>query len=269
MQHTSPHTSPPPAILGLRRLPPSLLLPSLLLTIVSTAAADDLNQQFKDTMRPLLAKYCTECHSDDYAEGDVNFESFATAAEVRDHRDQWLKVEGQLQANSMPPDDAEQPTKEERALLLEWIDQTIHKVDCSGPVDPGHVTLRRLNRLEYRLTVRDLLGIDYGPADDFPADDVGYGFDNIGDVLSLPPLLMEKYLPAAQQISEEAIITPRSRCWIEDSCERSERHGQVREVHQLARWPHRVKRSSNWSFPPTANIAYGCKRRATKRVTSR
>ena len=66
--------------------------------------------------------------------------------------------------------------------------------------DPGRVTIRRLNRAEYNNTIRDLCGVDFKPADDFPADDVGYGFDNIGDVLSFPPILLEKYLAAADKI---------------------------------------------------------------------
>ena len=72
--------------------------------------------------------------------------------------------------------------------------------------DPGRVTARRLNRQEYNNTVRDLLGIDFRPADDFPADDSGYGFDNIGDVLSISPVLMEKYMAAAEVIAERAIV---------------------------------------------------------------
>ncbi len=72
--------------------------------------------------------------------------------------------------------------------------------------DPGRVTIRRLNRAEYNNTIRDLVGVDFHPADDFPSDDVGYGFDNIGDVLSLPPVLLERYLGAAEKISEEAIV---------------------------------------------------------------
>ena len=72
--------------------------------------------------------------------------------------------------------------------------------------DPGRVTVRRLNRAEYNNTVRDLVGVDLRMADDFPADDAGYGFDNIGDVLSLPPILMEKYMSAADRIARAAII---------------------------------------------------------------
>src|SRR5262249_44598471 len=77
---------------------------------------------------------------------------------------------------------------------------------CDGPADPGRVTLRRLNRAEYNNTIRDLVGVGFKPADDFPSDDVGYGFDNIGDVLTLPPTLMGKYLAAAEEIAESAIV---------------------------------------------------------------
>jgi len=76
----------------------------------------------------------------------------------------------------------------------------------AGQLDPGHVTARRLNRGEYNNTIRDLLAIDFQPAADFPADDSGYGFDNIGDVLSLSPILMEKYLAAAEKIAKAAIL---------------------------------------------------------------
>ena len=73
---------------------------------------------------------------------------------------------------------------------------------------PGNITLQRLNKAEYNNTIRDLIGLDLRPADDFPSDDVGYGFDNIGDVLSMSPLLMEKYMRAAENIAEAAIVTP-------------------------------------------------------------
>ena len=79
-------------------------------------------------------------------------------------------------------------------------------IDPANP-DPGRVTLRRLNRVEYRNTIRDLMGVDYNTTENFPADDTGYGFDNIGDVLSVSPLLMEKYLKAAEKIVEQAVPT--------------------------------------------------------------
>ena len=107
----------------------------------------------------------------------------------------------------MPPEDSEQPSEPAGGSIVNWIEKTIYNFDCDKPTDPGRVTIRRLNRAEYNNTIRDLLGITLRPADDFPSDDVGSGFDNIGDVLSLPPLLMEKYLAAAERIAEEVIVT--------------------------------------------------------------
>ena len=95
-----------------------------------------------------------------------------------------------------------------------WLEAVVLKTDCTGPKDPGRVTIRRLNRAEYNNTIRDLLGIDFHPAEDFPGDDVGYGFDNMGDVLSLSPLLFEKYLAAAETISARAMRESRDRILI-------------------------------------------------------
>src|SRR6185369_15834195 len=76
----------------------------------------------------------------------------------------------------------------------------------NAPVNPGRVTVRRLNRTEYGNTIRDLVGLDFTPADDFPSDDIGHGFDNIGDVLSISPILMERYLAAAESVVNRAIL---------------------------------------------------------------
>ncbi len=106
----------------------------------------------------------------------------------------------------MPPEGMPQPTKAQRDSMVRWLDLTLSG-DCKL-IDPGHVTMRRLNRREYDNTVRDLVGLDLRLAEDFPSDDVGYGFDNIGDVLSISPLLMEKYLKAAEEIASKAIQVP-------------------------------------------------------------
>src|SRR5262249_27421332 len=101
-------------------------------------------------------------------------------------------------------------TPSEVELLTGWVGSQLDRIDCAKEIDPGRITLRRLNRAEYNNTIQDLLGINFRPADDFPSDDVGYGFDNIGDVLTLPPHLLEKYLAAAEAIAEEAIVAGRS-----------------------------------------------------------
>ena len=99
----------------------------------------------------------------------------------------------------MPPDKAKQPSDADRAIISQWVDTRLFAYYATHP-DPGRVTIHRLNKSEYNNTIRDLVGVDFQPAEDFPQDDLGYGFDNIGDVLSLPPMLMEKYLSAADRI---------------------------------------------------------------------
>jgi hypothetical protein len=112
-----------------------------------------------------------------------------------------------LRTGKMPPKEQPRPSEADVKRVIDWIDREILKVDCSGPRDPGRVTIRRLNRHEYNNTIRDLVGVEFKPADDFPVDDSGYGFDNIGDVLSVSPLLLEKYLNAAEKITAAAIVT--------------------------------------------------------------
>ncbi|MBC8350561.1 MAG: DUF1592 domain-containing protein [Planctomycetes bacterium] len=162
---------------------------------------------FRERIEPLIAKYCADCHAGDTAEGGLSFDKFKSARQVLVSRDTWLGVIAKLRVSAMPPKDSDQPTDAERKFLLDWIDAAVNDIDCVRDAEPGHVTMRRLNRHEYRNTIRDLVGIDYEPTEEFPADDIGYGFDNIGDVLSLPPILMEKYLDAAEEITDRAIVT--------------------------------------------------------------
>ncbi|MFM1996838.1 MAG: hypothetical protein RLZZ111_1225 [Planctomycetota bacterium] len=161
---------------------------------------------FDADVRPLLAKYCFDCHSGKDADGGVALDECIEAAARSTDRAVWQKVLRQLQGQAMPPRDAEQPTAAERNVLEEWVAGFALKPDCSRGERPGRVTLRRLNRAEYNNTIRDLFGIDIAPADEFPSDDVGYGFDNIGDVLSVSPVLMERYLLAAEKVAEAVIF---------------------------------------------------------------
>ncbi len=148
---------------------------------------------YRETIQPLVRKYCVDCHGNDNVNGGVNFESFSDLSSAVASRKTWDKVRKMLVTGSMPP--AEHPTRPnegEVTALLRGINQAVFDVDCGKSHDPGHVTIRRLNRAEYNNTIRDLVGISLRPADDFPSDDVGNGFDNMGDVLSLSPLLLEQ-----------------------------------------------------------------------------
>ncbi len=104
----------------------------------------------------------------------------------------------------MPPKGHPRPNDDEKQLLARWIKYVGLGINPDDP-DPGRVTLRRLNRVEYRNTIRDLMGYDYETSEEFPVDDTGYGFDNIGDVLTVSPLLLEKYFKAAETIVAAAV----------------------------------------------------------------
>lgn len=162
--------------------------------------------EFRDHVAPFLKKHCIDCHGADEQSAEIAFHTFKDLSGIRKRRRVWERVTRVLESGIMPPKDHDvQPSEKDSKRVVKWIDD-LFRVDCRLVDDPGRVTIRRLNRAEYNNTIRDLLGVDFEPAKDFPSDDVGYGFDNIGDVLSLPPLLMEKYLNAAEAIAEKAIV---------------------------------------------------------------
>ncbi|MBS0201302.1 MAG: DUF1592 domain-containing protein [Planctomycetes bacterium] len=161
---------------------------------------------FDVAVTPIVKKYCGKCHGGDEPEAGISFARYPNEAAMLKDRKTWERSFEMISNGNMPPADSPQPTPAEKEQLLDFLEGALYRIDCSKVSDPGRVTIRRLNRAEYNNTVRDLLGVAVRPADDFPSDDVGYGFDNIGDVLSLPPLLMEKYLDAAEKIAAEAIL---------------------------------------------------------------
>jgi hypothetical protein len=171
------------------------------------SAAPDV---FSRDIAPLVKKYCVGCHGEPSPAAHLSLAVYHDTASVLKARNVWEKVSRYIATKHMPPQGLPQPTQEERERLVNWIDATFSSADCKLK-DPGRVTMRRLNRAEYNNTIRDLIGLDLHPADDFPSDDVGYGFDNIGDVLSISPLLMEKYMTAAETVAKAAIITPEAR----------------------------------------------------------
>ncbi len=166
---------------------------------------------FADKANPFLNQFCNKCHNSEKSAGGVPLDIYKTTADARKDAKMWETISRVVANGEMPPKSKPQPPAAVKAAFLTLVDDTLVKVNCvTGPKDPGRVTLRRLNRAEYNNTIRDLCGVDFKPADDFPSDDVGYGFDNIGDVLSLPPILLEKYLTAADRVLTAAITPPGS-----------------------------------------------------------
>jgi len=179
-------------------------------------AAADPEAIFTKSIKPFFADNCFACHSEERQTADLSLESFKTAASLTKDRVTMKLILEKLKTGAMPPAKMPRPKPEDLTLVTNWLSTELEKdpgkrsapVEKAKVVDAGAgpVTARRLNRVEYNNTVRDLLGVDLQPADDFPQDDSGYGFDNIGDVLSLSPVLMEKYLAAAEKLSRTAIF---------------------------------------------------------------
>jgi hypothetical protein len=162
------------------------------------ATADPAKVYDKEIL-PLLENYCFSCHGEGISKGDFAMDEFKDLSAHLNDRDHWLPIWHNIRSQIMPPSDEDQFSTAEKQKLLTWIEKDVFKLDPTNP-DPGRVTIRRLNRAEYQHAIFDLLGVEYDTREIFPADDTGYGFDNIGDVLSISPLLMEKYIAAADEI---------------------------------------------------------------------
>ena len=190
------------------RLPHSIQLVCALLTAAAPALKAEENLAFSSDILPLVEQYCTGCHGSKRAKGGINLEQFRELTSLyRDPR-LWETVFTQLNEREMPPDGKPQPTPEERDRLTRFIRRTLDNLDHGAiPKDPGRVLIHRLSRLEYNNTVRDLFGVSIRPADRFPADGGGGGgFDNIADTLFVPPILMERFLAAADEILDAAPV---------------------------------------------------------------
>ena len=188
---------------------------TLLGALAASGRADDAAAQavFEKKVRPLFSKYCFDCHGARKSKGDINIEDYTGVKSIRENPKFWEKVEQQLRSGEMPPEDEEQPSDLARARLIGWIQKTSTRIDLASiPKNPGRVTIRRLNRAEYNHTIRDLVGIDFRPGKNFPADGAGGGgFTNNSDTLFLPPILMEKYLEAAGQVLDRVYEDDRAR----------------------------------------------------------
>jgi mono/diheme cytochrome c family protein len=167
-----------------------------------------------EQVRPLLAKHCYECHSNDKAKGDLNLERFENEDQIVQELALWSRAEGRMANKEMPPKTRPQPTDEEMATLNAWFSAVKQAgPDCDrlvseGSTDwyPGYVMSRRLNRFEYENTLRDLLLVDIDLASRFPADGAGgEGFDTDGGALFLSAIQAEKYLDAADHAIEIAL----------------------------------------------------------------
>jgi Protein of unknown function (DUF1592)/Protein of unknown function (DUF1588)/Protein of unknown function (DUF1587)/Protein of unknown function (DUF1595)/Protein of unknown function (DUF1585)/Planctomycete cytochrome C len=156
----------------------------------------------------LVQKSCVGCHSATVKSGDVDLATLRTARTFGDDREIWEKVVEKLKLGQMPPPGLPRPAPETITAVTHWLESEFARQDRAIQPEPGRVAAHRLNRAEYNNTIRDLLGIDIRPADNFPADTAAHGFDNISDALNLSPGLLENYVDAAEHAVRTALFGP-------------------------------------------------------------
>lgn len=164
-------------------------------------------REFQRTVEPFFARHCLECHADKKS-GGVRLDQFPDEKALAKALPTIEKAVEVIQKHRMPPRKRPQPSDEETHRVLAWLDAFIDRVDRQLASEPGRGAIRRLNRTEYNNSVRDLLSVVLRPADDFPADVPGNGFDTSSGTLSVSPALVEKYLAAAEQVARTALFGP-------------------------------------------------------------
>ena len=175
-------------------------------TLPLLPAADSANPAlFEKSVKPLLTTSCAACHNDRLASGGLNVGPYMAPDSLGEGREGWEKIIKKIRTGEMPPRGMPKPAPAQVEALTKFVEGEFEKADRNLKPDPGRVTARRLNRNEYSNTIRDLLGVDFRAEKDFPTDDSGFGFDNISDILTISPVLMEKYIMAAERISARAL----------------------------------------------------------------
>ena len=162
--------------------------------------------QDDDPTQSLIGKYCLGCHNDNLLTAGVSFQGL-DPANVGTDTAVWEKVLRKITLGEMPPAGVSAPEASDSAKFVARLEEALDAAAAAAP-NPGRPLAHRLNRVEYSNAIRDLLAVDINAGAMLPADDSGYGFDNIADVLSLSPALLERYLVTARRISRLATGNP-------------------------------------------------------------
>jgi hypothetical protein len=183
---------------------------ALFLLVAACHSVAHAADTFHDSIAPLLKSRCVTCHSTKEMQGELDLERFKTLDDVKRHPNVWLKVREQITLGEMPPKEKPQLAATEKESLLKWVDGTLHDIALAQAGDPGPVVIRRLSNMEYAYTLRDLTGVAaLDPGREFPIDGAaGEGFTNAGAALVMSPALLTKYLDAAKEVAEHAVLLP-------------------------------------------------------------
>ena len=209
-------------ILSLKPVPPRsfVAICAVVLMLISTAerrsllafesTEAELATRFEKQVRAIVKDHCSECHSRELAEADIDLTDFKSLPEIQHNLLVWQKVAEMLDSNQMPPKDSKQPSEAQRKELRSWLAELLTMEARRMAGDPGPVVLRRLNNAEYTYNLRDLTGVnELQPAKEFPADGAaGEGFTNAGNALSMSPALLSKYLEAGKEVASHVVLLP-------------------------------------------------------------
>ena len=173
------------------------------------ASPPNVDQQFNQTVKPFVGKYCVSCHSGANAPAQFDLKSYSNVDMVRDDFARWALLSERLQKQEMPPKPMPAPPAAEVRQIVDWVKAVRAEEIRRTAGDPGIVLTRRLSNAEYDYTVRDLTGQDMKVAREFPVDPANQaGFDNSGESLTMSPVLLNKYLKAAREVADHAVFTP-------------------------------------------------------------
>jgi len=167
------------------------------------SGAQRANMPDQAARRALIEDYCVACHNQKSRTAGVSLEG-ANFNNVGDNAELWEKVLRKLRTGQMPPPGAPRPEAPDATAFVKWLEAALDRAARLNP-DPGRPAVHRLNRTEYSNSIRDLLAVDIKPGSALPVDDSGHGFDNIGEVLTISPALLEKYISVARRVSRLAV----------------------------------------------------------------
>jgi mono/diheme cytochrome c family protein len=194
---------------------------------------------FARDVLPLLRDTCVDCHGGKEPAAGLALDGTRDEAGARATIGTWRRVREQLRRGAMPPPEAPAADEGQIAAARAWLDTRLGTGPGSWPLDAGRTPIRRLNRAEYGNTVRDLFDLPLAPEAKLPPDEVGYGFDNIAELLTVPPLLLEKYAALAEEIAAAALPGPELRTSVTRRFEAEtlpttlQKHGAAQRVANL------------------------------------
>ena len=156
--------------------------------------------------RAVLDRYCVYCHNGRSRQAGLTLQTINTdhIGQIQPEVEIWEKVVGKLRARTMPPPGRPRPSSEMYTSVASSLESALDRASATSP-NPGRPPVHRLNRVEYRNAIRDLLALEIDERALLPPDESGYGFDNIADILAMSPVLLDRYMVAAEKISRLAL----------------------------------------------------------------